>query len=105
MQFTDQQKHYEPYFPQASHEMILAERQLVGRLHVDHRETEIRILDITLLPQWRGPGIGTRISLDLMKEAEHRKQTCSIYYDSFSRSLVLVQRLGFVKRKKAARHG
>lgn len=97
MQFSAQQKHYRAYFPHATHEMILAEGQPVGRLYIDRRETEIRILDVTLLPQARGHGIGTQILLDLMKEADHRNQSCSIYVESFNRSLGLFQRLGFVK--------
>jgi hypothetical protein len=51
MQFSAQHKHYRTYFPHATHEMILAEWQPIGRLYVDRRETKIRILDITLLPQ------------------------------------------------------
>jgi ribosomal protein S18 acetylase RimI-like enzyme len=101
MQFSAQQKHYRAYFPHATHEMILAEGQPVGRLYVDRRETEIRILDVTLLPQARGRGIGTQILLDLMKEADHRNQSCSIYVESFNRSLGLFQRLGFVKTEES----
>lgn len=97
MQFSAQQKHYRAYFPDARHEMILAEGQPVGRLYVDHRATEIRILDITLLTEARGRGIGTQTLLDLMKEAEHESKSCSIYVESFNRSLGLFQRLGFVK--------
>ena len=97
MQFSAQQKHYRAYFPHATHEMILAEGQPVGRLYIDRRETEIRILDVTLLPQARGHGIGTQILPDIMKEADHRNQSCSIYVESFNRSLGLFQRLGFVK--------
>ena len=101
MQFSAQQKHYRAYFPHATHEIIEAEGQPVGRLYVDRRETEIRILDITLLPQRRGHGIGTQILLDLMKEADRGNQSCSIYVESFNRSLGLFQRLGFVKTEES----
>ena len=97
MQFSAQQKHYRSYFPQAAHTMILAEGRSVGRLYVDRRETAIHILDVTLLPRARGCGIGTQIMLDLMKEAEQGNQSCSIFVESFNRSLGLFQRLGFVK--------
>lgn len=101
MQFSAQQKHYRAYFPQATHEMILAEAQPVGRLYVDRRDTEIRILDITLLPQARGRGLGTQILRDLLKEADQEKKSCSIYVESFNRSLGLFQRLGFVKTEES----
>jgi ribosomal protein S18 acetylase RimI-like enzyme len=100
MQFSAQQKHYRAYFPQAAHEMILIESQPVGRLYVDRRDNELRILDVTLLPQTRGRGIGTQILLDLMKEADQGNRTCSIYVESFNRSLGLFQRLGFVKTEE-----
>jgi L-amino acid N-acyltransferase YncA len=97
MQFSAQQRHYREYFPQARHEMILAGGQPVGRLYVDRRATEIRILDVTLLTEARGRGIGTAILQDLMKEAVNANKSLSIHVESFSRSLGLFQRLGFVK--------
>jgi ribosomal protein S18 acetylase RimI-like enzyme len=101
MQFSAQQKHYRAYFPHATHEMILAEGQPIGRLYVDHRETEIRILDITLLPEIRGRGIGTLVIQELMKEAEYENKSISIYVESFNRSLGLFHRLGFVKMEES----
>lgn len=96
-QFSAQRTHYLKYFPHAAHHMILVNEQAVGRLYVDRSQDKIHILDVTLLPQRRGHGIGTQILLDLMKEAEHKNQSCSIYVESFNRSLGLFQRLGFVK--------
>jgi ribosomal protein S18 acetylase RimI-like enzyme len=96
-QFSAQQKHYRSYFPRAVHEMILVDDQPAGRLYVDRRETAIHILDVTLLPRARGRGIGTQILLDLMKEADLENKSCSVYVESFNRSLGLFQRLGFVK--------
>jgi ribosomal protein S18 acetylase RimI-like enzyme len=101
MQFSAQQKHYRAYFPHATHEMIEAEGQPVGRLYVDRRETEIRILDITLLPQACGHGIGTQVIQELMKEAAQANESISIYVESFNRSLGLFQRLGFVKAEES----
>lgn len=96
-QFSAQRNHYLKYFPHATHDMILVDEQPVGRLYVDRGQEEIHILDVILLPQRREHGIGTQILLDLMKEAEHKNQSCSIYVESFNRSLGLFQRLGFVK--------
>ena len=64
---------------------------------MDRSEDKIHILDVTLLPQARGRGTGAHILLDLMKEAKSENQSCSIYVESFNRSLRLFQRLGFVK--------
>lgn len=96
-QFSAQWNHYRKYFPQAAHHMIVVEEQAVGRLYVDRSQDKIHILDVTLLPHRRGQGTGTQILLDLMKEAAHKNQSCSIYVESFNRSLRLFHRLGFVK--------
>jgi len=101
MQFSAQQKHYQAYFPHARHEMIESEEQRVGRLYVDRRETDIRILDVTLFPETRGKGIGTLIINNLIKEAAEANKSLSVYVESFNRSLGLFQRLGFVKTEES----
>ena len=97
MQFTAQQNHYQAYFPSATHDLIVVDGQPVGRLYVDRREAEIRILDVTLLPDAREHYIGTELIHSLMKEAEAASKSLSIYVESYNRSLGLFQRLGFVK--------
>lgn len=97
MQFSAQKNHYRTYFPNAKHEMILVDEEPIGRVYVDRRETEIRILDMTLLPSARGRGVGSQIIRELMKEANDQNKSLSIYVESFNRSLGLFQRLGFVK--------
>lgn len=97
MQFVAQQAHYQAYFPHASHDIILMEGIPMGRLYVDRRETEIRILDIALLPSARGHGIGSHLLQDLMEESKAANKTLSIHIENFNPSLRLFQRLGFVK--------
>ncbi len=96
MQFLAQQAHYRTNFPLASHDIILVGGDPVGRVYVDRRETEIRILDITLLPEARGQGIGYRLLQDLMQEAETVHKKLSIHVDHSSPSLGWFERLGFV---------
>jgi ribosomal protein S18 acetylase RimI-like enzyme len=69
----------------------------VGRLYIAKLETEIRIIDITILPEHRSAGIGTPIIQELMNEAKIIAKPLSIYVESFNRSLGLFERLGFVK--------
>ncbi len=97
MQFAAQQAHYRAYFPHASHDLILMEGIPVGRVYVDRRETEIRILDIALLPSARGRGIGSHLLQDLMEEAKAADKALSIHVENSNPSLRLFQRLGFVK--------
>lgn len=94
-QFVAQQTHYQSRFPNAVHHVILHRDQAVGRLYVDRRPTEIHVLDIALLTEHRGRGIGSALLDDLMKEAAALNISLTIYVETFNRSRTLFQRLGF----------
>jgi ribosomal protein S18 acetylase RimI-like enzyme len=97
MQLAAQLTHYKGEYPDASHDIILFNDQPVGRLYVARLEKEIRIVDIALLTEARGRGIGTSIIKDLMDEAAREGKPLSIYVENFSPSLHLFERLGFSK--------
>jgi ribosomal protein S18 acetylase RimI-like enzyme len=95
MQFAAQHSHYQQQFPQASFSVILRENSPVGRLYVLREDREIRILDITILPEYRNGGIGTSLLRDLLDEAAEAKKRVLIYVETFNPSLRLLERLGF----------
>lgn len=97
MQFAAQQAHYRQTYPNAEHLIILLDGEPVGRLYVAEIEAEIRIVDITILPDHRNAGIGTPIIRQLMGEAAEIGKPLRIYVESFNRSRLLFERLGFVK--------
>jgi len=94
-QFESQQQHYQTEYPDAEHQIILADGQPAGRLYVDRRVGEIRIMDITLLTAMRGQGAGSRLIGELMEEARQSGKRLTIYVESFNRSRRLFERLGF----------
>ncbi len=57
-QFALQHRSYCASHPGAAFLLILAAGQPVGRLYVDASGAELRLIDILILPQWRGRGIG-----------------------------------------------
>lgn len=95
MQFAAQSRHYRSRYPEAEHQIILSNNQPVGRIYVDRRPQEIRILDITILPEFRNLGIGAPLIEALMAEAAQGAKRVSIYVENFSRSRSLFARLGF----------
>jgi ribosomal protein S18 acetylase RimI-like enzyme len=101
MQFDAQQLHYRAHNPEATHDIILLGGQPAGRLYVARREREIRILDITVLPEYRNRGIGTPLIKELMVEAAKAGKPLNVYVESFNPSLRLFGRLGFVKTEEA----
>jgi GNAT superfamily N-acetyltransferase len=97
MQFTAQQSHYREHYPAAEYLIILINTDPVGRLYVAEIEAEIRIVDVTILPEHRNAGIGTPIIKRLMEEAAAIGKPLRIYVESFNPSRLLFERLGFVK--------
>lgn len=99
MQFTAQRQHYLKHYPNARQELILLDDQPIGRLYVN-RGDELHIIDITVLPEHRGHGIGTSIMQTLIEEATEARKATTIYVESFNRSKALFERLGFKEIEK-----
>src|SRR5204863_10048783 len=59
MQFNAQHAHYAEHYAHAQFQIILLDGAPIGRLYVDRRVKEIRIVDISLLPEYRNRGIGS----------------------------------------------
>ena len=94
-QFTAQDAHYRKHYPTSQYFVIEAGDSPIGRLYVDRWIREIRIMDIALLPERRGEGIGTRLINDLQEEAQATGKSLSIHVEKFNPALRLYDRLGF----------
>ena len=94
-QFDAQSAYYAVNYPEASFQIIERNGWPVGRLYVDRWEKEIRIVDITLLPEFRGSGLGTKLLRDLQGEARSAGKSLTIHVERFNRALSLYERLGF----------
>ena len=76
-------------------QIILQKGEPVGRLYVDRRKDEIRLIDIALLPELHGQGIGSWLLQDLMDEAKKVGKPIRIHVERFNPALRLYERLGF----------
>ena len=94
-QFTAQDTHYRKHYPTAALDVIEAAGNPVGRLYVDRWKHEIRIVDIALLPEHCGKGIGTFLLEKLQREAADVGKSLSIHVERFNPALRLYERLGF----------
>lgn len=105
MQFRAQNADYRRRFPNSTHDLILYEGVPAGRVYVARNEQEIRLLDITLLPQYRNKGIGSVILKKLIAEAEQNGKPLSHTVIKFNTPAIrLYQRLGFVIKGEAGHH-
>jgi ribosomal protein S18 acetylase RimI-like enzyme len=96
-QFTAQHSYYQEQFKAARFLLILGDGQPIGRLYVDRREEEIRLIDIALLPEHRGSGIGTELMNELLAEAAEAGKKVRIHVERFNPALSLYERLGFTR--------
>ena len=78
-QFEAQDADYRRNYASASFDVIEVEGVPAGRLYVDRGAAEIRIVDISLLPPFRGSGIGTQLLRDLLDEAARSGKRLSIH--------------------------
>jgi ribosomal protein S18 acetylase RimI-like enzyme len=95
MQSNAQQQHYTRYYPDAVYSVIQLGQEPVGRLIVNRSADEILLMDIALLPQHRGHGLGTALIQDLMTEASQSGRPLRLHVETFNPALRLYQRLNF----------
>ena len=94
-QFETQRRFYREQYPGATFEIIEVDGAPAGRLYVVEWSREIRLMDVALLPAYRGRGIGTTLLHDLQTRAAAAGKPLSIHVERFNPALRLYQRLGF----------
>lgn len=94
-QFRAQRAHYEKHHPSANHDVIVCDGEPAGRLYLERRESEINVIDIALLPRFRGQGIATALLGGVIEEARHDGREVLIFVEQGNRARNLYERLGF----------
>lgn len=94
-QFAAQQSYYSQIYPEADHSLILVQGRAVGRLYLARLEDQLRIADITILPEDRNAGIGSYLLKELQEEALSSGKPLLIYVETFNPSMRLFERLDF----------
>ena len=94
-QFDAQDAHYREHYAGASFDVIEVDGEPVGRLYVARWDDEIRIMDVAILPEHRGRGLGTRLLRDLLAEGASSRKRVSIHVEMNNPALRLYERLGF----------
>jgi ribosomal protein S18 acetylase RimI-like enzyme len=90
-----QSEHYTKHYVGASFEMIELHGQPAGRLYVHRGMRETRIVDISLLPAFRGVQIGGAILRDLQDQATVAGVCLTIHVEHANPARRLYERLGF----------
>ena len=95
MQFQAQTTHYHRYYPDASYDVILREGYPIGRLYVHGTEDAILLIDIALLPEHRGGGIGSRLLKEILSQACAAGKRVQIHVEKNNPALRLYTSMGF----------
>lgn len=94
-QFELQHGEYHRNYPDAAYDVLLVGGEPAGRLYVERDDEAVHVLDIALLPEFRGRGIGTGLLEEVVAEAEAAGKVARVYVERTNRAMSLYRRLGF----------
>ena len=98
-QFQAQHQHYLTEYPEATYDLILHDEVPAGRLYVDRRPDELRILDVAVLPA-QEPDVLRPLLGRVMDEAAAAHKSLGMYVEVYKTAfLTLLHDLGFTQEE------
>jgi ribosomal protein S18 acetylase RimI-like enzyme len=97
MQFNVQQQWYAATYSTAETQIIEQDHKPIGRMIVQRERNTWRLLDISLLPERRGRGIGGELIRTLIKECGASGAMLQLQVLNTNPAQRLYSRLGFIK--------
>jgi RimJ/RimL family protein N-acetyltransferase len=98
MQFHAQTVYYAEHYNVEDFFIIEHDGRAIGRLYLDHQPEDVCIVDIALLPEVRGGGLGTVLLQEILDDAAGKEKTVSIHVEHFNPAKRLYQRFGFEEK-------
>src|ERR1700733_9133331 len=95
MQFEAQTRGYLMQTPEAQYWVIRENGTPVGRMIVDRTASDIHLIDIGLLPEFRGHGIGSTLMAAVIQEATLERKPIRLFVERFNPALQWYEGLGF----------
>lgn len=97
MQFNAQQQWYAATYSTAENQIIEKNHEAIGRMIVQREPILWRLLDISLLPEHRGQGIGGELIRALIEECRKSGAVLNLQVLNTNPAQRLYIRLGFIK--------
>lgn len=95
MQFEAQHRAYRAY-PNTEYWLLTIDGEPVGRLYLQHAATALHVVDISLLSELRGRGIGTALLGAVLALGTRTDRRVTLQVARNNRAQSLYRRLGFV---------
>ncbi|MCR2806634.1 GNAT family N-acetyltransferase [Paenibacillus soyae] len=96
MQFQARQMSYRMQYPNGVRWIILRAGEQAGMVHTENGESEMVIIDLSLLPAMRNQGIGSKVLSMLQDEARGMGKPLRLTVRKDNPALRLYERLSFV---------
>lgn len=94
-QFDAQRLHYRAHYGNAEYSIVMENGQPIGRLYINRTADDVRVMDIALLPEHRGRGIGSTLMKNVLEAAAAEGKSVSIHVEMYNPAMRMYERLGF----------
>lgn len=94
-QFALQTHHYATYYADADFGIVVHDGQPIGRLYLYRTPSELRVVDISFVPEWCGQGVGTALLKAVLAEAAVSGAKVTLHVEQQNPARGLYRRLGF----------
>ncbi|WP_395688254.1 GNAT family N-acetyltransferase [Caenimonas koreensis] len=95
-QFNKQHTHYLSGYPNALWLVLEHASEPAGRIYVEQTGSEIRLMEISLLPACRNAGVGTSLMNALLAHADLQGLPVTLHVEPYNPAKRLYQRCGFL---------
>jgi GNAT superfamily N-acetyltransferase len=95
MQFEFQRAHYRRHYPDASFLIVVLDGRPIGRLYVHYTPHDVRVMDVALVPDARGKGIGHCLLETVLERASVLAAPVTLHVALGNPARRLYERLGF----------
>jgi ribosomal protein S18 acetylase RimI-like enzyme len=98
MQYDVRQRGFAAAYPTAAVSVVCVDAVDAGSIIIFRGSNEVRLMDISLLPEYRGRGIGQALIGTLMSEASRLQSPLRLSVLRGNRAARLYERMGFVAK-------
>jgi GNAT superfamily N-acetyltransferase len=95
MQYNAQKAHYGEHYAEALNYIVLYDGKPAGRHMIDYGTEDIRLVDMAIVPEYRGLGIGTVLFKESFKDAVRLGLPCILHVIKQNPAIPMYERLGF----------